>query len=354
MTGKPFRFVIQFAGEDIPGLLHAWTKSLATLNYNISDINLATGGPVHTTFLTCQVEEKQVEESKNNLNRNPWRDRLEIETTLQEAVRKRYSEFNKDHNLSDPKPEDEQRVVVTLDEPEHRVPSFHVYLKIKFKDRPGALANLTDMLKSAFTINNAFSHPVLDEVGKQAAPPEERMRFLYTRLECFIRKEDEKELKSQREEKQGKKNGKALSPAVASGGGPTQADAWFTRPATAIETPGPLGATSKTAENENRRLADELRAAAWELHLTLKEREEVFEGSKPRKEVTKKAQAVADKLKQAKNQWTNQVGDFVDKQFSVYDAEVQYGSIVWKDVVVHECEGIRKSSDGLSADAKPK
>lgn len=292
-------FVIQFSGKDIPGLLYTWSKALCDLDYNITDISLATGASKHTTFLRCQIEKKgdrqneaKAEGADAGQSDNPHRERLKIQKRLEQTVRERYKEHNRQLELA--VPEDEPTIEVGFDQPEDREQSFQVYLAVVFEDRKGAVSNLTDMLRGAYTINSAFSRSMFDNKIKDK-------RILYTEIEKFIAK-----------------RGKNLD-------------------------------TPKDERRENNEVHTYLQHSAGALHAKLRELSKQNLG-KLTSGAKKEAKKVCDDLRRAQRDWKLEVAPKEYRSFAdTYRPEIEYVLIVWGNIRIYEdarqvkFENIRKA-----------
>jgi predicted amino acid-binding ACT domain protein len=181
MKEPEHQFVIQFSGTDIPGLLHTFSQPLWDLGYNISDISLATGGTVHTTFLTCKVDPTMGRQIK----RNRWDAKREIYQALKKAVDEWHKSYYDHKNLSEP--EDRPDVRVAFAGPEGRIASFQIDLEIDVKHIPGVVVNLADMIKGAFTINTTFDRPSQTDPGESMGRKEQEplRRVVHLSIEYF-------------------------------------------------------------------------------------------------------------------------------------------------------------------------
>ncbi|NOY42352.1 MAG: hypothetical protein GXP26_11015 [Planctomycetes bacterium] len=146
---ESYEFVIQFSGEDLPGLLQTFTKPLSDKNYDITNISLASGGGLQTTFITC----RQCNPT-NGQGFNRWEDQVALEETLDQTVeewQKNYFE-NKDE-VPPEKPKITVRSQYVLND--HNT-TFLVYLKFESKNGPGQLQEIANKLKDNFTVSQTF------------------------------------------------------------------------------------------------------------------------------------------------------------------------------------------------------
>lgn len=152
MLSNQFKFVIQFKGTDLPGLLYTFTDPMKE-HYNISDISLATGGTKHTTFLTCTMTDRINEN-------NRWRARNDLEKALKEIVKRKYSDWHKANNEIGP---DDFDVVVTIADEPQSAPPFLVHLSVVVLHEPGAINRIAGLFQESFTIRDTSDSPYFPE-----------------------------------------------------------------------------------------------------------------------------------------------------------------------------------------------
>ncbi len=144
-----YEFVIQFSGEDIPGLLQAFTEPLSKKNYNITNISLASSGGLQTTFITCR-QHTQVE--GQGVNR--WEDQVKLEKILDETVKACQSKYFKEKD--EVSPEKPKIIIRSQGILNDHNKTFLVYLRFKANKKPGQLHVIANELKDDFTVSQAF------------------------------------------------------------------------------------------------------------------------------------------------------------------------------------------------------
>jgi hypothetical protein len=168
MGSRP-RYIIQYSGTDIPGLLHATSKCLKKCRFNIEDVSMASGSGLHSTFLTCQRDES--DDQSGDPYTNTRRDEVYLREAIECALKCRYTTYYKERNEIN---KEELNVVVRLVSDESWRLQF--CLDLEFEDRMGFLSEVTFRLQPCFTLDDASVRPAW--LGGKVAPDRKRSILL--------------------------------------------------------------------------------------------------------------------------------------------------------------------------------
>jgi predicted amino acid-binding ACT domain protein len=179
MANDKIRFVIQFGGKDLPGLLRTFTEPIKDQNYNIFDISLATGEERHTTFLACEPFEESP--------KNRWKALTELKKMLDDRVKKKYEDHYKNENMVAPVETDWNVEITLVDKPQS--PSFSMYLSVLAQHKPNAIYTIAGLLQEAFNIKKSSDSPQLPRDGEDWNPDMLSYRVIWLTLEERVSKE---------------------------------------------------------------------------------------------------------------------------------------------------------------------
>jgi len=146
-SDKPVRYVIQYSGEDVPGLVHAICSTLFKMGFNIDKVSHAAVTDYYTIYLMCSRVDRESVES------NSKRDRVELYEEGKECLHKKYKKYYEALDLIVPEVDGFD---VNIDH--SMAKPFQIRAEFKVEDQAGLLSELSGKLKG-FNIDEMVLTP---------------------------------------------------------------------------------------------------------------------------------------------------------------------------------------------------